>query len=54
MKKIGSGIAEMPSVDKSLLFNLIAKRYPAGTANDPFCTIESNLAPIEVADECFI
>jgi ribosome-binding ATPase YchF (GTP1/OBG family) len=54
MKKIGMGIVEMPNVDKSLLFNLLAKRYLTGTTNYPICTIESNLARVEVPDERFI
>jgi obg-like ATPase 1 len=52
-KTLTMGIVGMPNVGKSLLFNLLAKRDLAGTANYPFCTIEPNLARVEVPDERF-
>ena len=52
-KTLTMGIVGMPNVGKSLLFNLLSKRDLAGTANYPFCTIEPNLARVEVPDERF-
>lgn len=52
-KSLTMGIVGMPNVGKSLLFNELAKRDLAGTANYPFCTIEPNLARVEVPDERF-
>ena len=52
-KTLTMGIVGLPNVGKSLLFNLLSKRDLAGTANYPFCTIEPNLARVEVPDERF-
>lgn len=52
-KTLQMGIVGMPNVGKSLLFNLLSKRDLAGTANYPFCTIDPNLARVEVPDERF-
>jgi obg-like ATPase 1 len=52
-KTLTMGIVGLPNVGKSLLFNLLAKRDLAGTANYPFCTIEPNLARVEVPDDRF-
>ena len=52
-KTLTMGIVGMPNVGKSLLFNLLSKRDLAGTANYPFCTIEPNVARVEVPDERF-
>jgi obg-like ATPase 1 len=53
-KTLTMGIVGMPNVGKSLLFNLLAKRDLAGTANYPFCTIDPNLARVEVPDDRFV
>ena len=52
-KTLTMGIVGMPNVGKSLLFNLLAHRDLAGTANYPFCTIDPNIARVEVPDERF-
>jgi len=52
-KTLTMGIVGLPNVGKSLLFNLLSKRDLAGTANYPFCTIEPNLARVEVPDDRF-
>lgn len=53
-KTLSMGIVGMPNVGKSLLFNLLARRDLAGTANYPFCTKEPNLARVEVPDDRFV
>ncbi len=44
------GIVGLPNVGKSTLFNAITKAG-IGTANYPFCTIESNIGIVAVPDE---
>ena len=44
------GIIGLPNVGKSTLFNALAQKALAQTANFPFCTIEPNIAPIAVPD----
>ena len=52
-KTLTMGIVGLPNVGKSLLFNLLAHRNIAGTANYPFCTVDPNEASVEVPDERF-
>ncbi|KKR75998.1 MAG: GTP-dependent nucleic acid-binding protein engD [Candidatus Levybacteria bacterium GW2011_GWA2_40_8] len=44
------GIAGLPNVGKSTLFNALLKKQIANVANYPFCTIEPNVGVIEVPD----
>ena len=44
------GIVGLPNVGKSALFNVLAQRALAQSANFPFCTIEPNTAPIAMPD----
>ncbi len=48
--KIRIGIIGLPNVGKSSLFNALAKKSIAQSANFPFCTIEPNVAPVPVPD----
>ncbi|KAL3902606.1 MAG: hypothetical protein SGPRY_011996 [Prymnesium sp.] len=43
-------IVGLPNVGKSTLFNALAQQSIAQAANFPFCTIEPNMAPIDVPD----
>lgn len=52
-KTLTMGIVGMPNVGKSLLFNLLSKRDLAATQNYPFCTIDPNVARVEVPDDRF-
>lgn len=52
-KTLTMGIVGLPNVGKSLLFNLLAHRDIAGTANYPYCTKDPNEASVEVPDERF-
>lgn len=45
------GIAWLPNVGKSTLFNALTKTYAADAANFPFCTIEPNVGIVDVVDE---
>lgn len=45
------GIAGLPNVGKSTLFNALTKAQNAQAANYPFCTIEPNKATVAVPDE---
>lgn len=44
-------IIGLPNVGKSSLFNALAQKSIAQSANFPFCTIEPNVAPIPVPDK---
>lgn len=48
--KIKCGVVGLPNVGKSSLFNALAKRSLAESANFPFCTIDPNVAPISIPD----
>lgn len=45
------GIAGLPNVGKSTLFNALTKAQNAQAANYPFCTIEPNKATVAVPDD---
>src|SRR3990167_376626 len=45
------GIAGMPNVGKSTLFNALLKKTVAYAANYPFATIEPNVGVVEVPDD---
>lgn len=45
------GIAGLPNVGKSTLFNALTRAQNAQAANYPFCTIEPNKATVAVPDE---
>ena len=45
------GIAGLPNVGKSTLFNALTKSQIAQAANYPFCTIEPNKATVAVPDK---
>lgn len=45
------GIAGLPNVGKSTLFNALTKAQNAQAANYPFCTIEPNKATVAVPDK---
>src|ERR1700750_2879241 len=45
------GIAGLPNVGKSTLFNALTATAAAEAANYPFCTIEPNLGRVVVPDE---
>jgi len=49
--KIKCGVVGLPNVGKSTLFNALAKRSLAESANFPFCTIDPNVAPIPIPDQ---
>jgi len=49
--KIKCGVVGLPNVGKSSLFNALAKRSLAESANFPFCTIDPNVAPIAIPDQ---
>lgn len=44
------GIAGLPNVGKSTLFNALTRSHGAQAANYPFCTIEPNVGIVEVPD----
>lgn len=44
------GIVGLPNVGKSTLFNALAKSTVAQAANYPFCTIEPNVAIVDIPD----
>ncbi len=44
-------IVGLPNVGKSQLFNAVAQKSIAESANYPFCTIEPNITPIPVPDK---
>jgi GTP-binding protein YchF len=46
-----AGIAGLPNVGKSTLFNAVTRTRKAHVANFPFCTIEPNLGIVNVPDE---
>ncbi len=46
-----AGIIGLPNVGKSTLFNAITRSHKAPAENYPFCTIEPNLAVVQVPDE---
>src|SRR5476651_2130688 len=45
-----AGIAGLPNVGKSTLFNAVTKTRKAEAANYPFCTIEPNVGIVTVPD----
>ncbi|MDR2862807.1 MAG: redox-regulated ATPase YchF [Puniceicoccales bacterium] len=45
-----AGIAGLPNVGKSTLFNALTRSRKAEAANYPFCTIEPNVGVVEVPD----
>eukprot|EP00758_Cryptobia_borreli_P002885 Tbor_TRINITY_DN3367_c0_g1::TRINITY_DN3367_c0_g1_i1::g.23476::m.23476/K06942/ychF; ribosome-binding ATPase len=47
----GAGIVGLPNVGKSTLFNAMTCSQQAKTGNYPFCTIDANLAKVDVYDE---
>lgn len=47
----GCGIVGLPNVGKSTLFNAMTSSQLAKTGNFPFCTINANLAKVDVYDE---
>ena len=49
--KVKCGVVGLPNVGKSTLFNALAKRSLAESANFPFCTIDPNIAPIAIPDQ---
>ena len=49
--KVRVGIIGLPNVGKSTLFNALAQKSIAQSANFPFCTIEPNVAPIPIFDQ---
>ena len=49
--KIKCGVVGLPNVGKSTLFNALAQRSLAESANFPFCTIDPNVAPIAIPDQ---
>jgi GTP-binding protein YchF len=46
-----AGIAGLPNVGKSTLFNAVTRTRKAHAANFPFCTIEPNVGIVNVPDE---
>ena len=44
------GLVGMPNVGKSSIFNLLTKQKIAAD-NYPFCTIDTNIAYVEVPDQ---
>jgi GTP-binding protein YchF len=48
--KIRIGLVGLPNVGKSSLFNALAQQSMAQAANYPFCTIEPNVARLDVPD----
>ena len=46
-----AGIAGLPNVGKSTLFNALTSSHNAQSANFPFCTIEPNIGVVNVPDE---
>lgn len=46
-----AGLVGMPNVGKSTLFNALVRQQLAQASNFPFCTIEPNVALVEVPDE---
>ncbi|MDR1497359.1 MAG: redox-regulated ATPase YchF [Puniceicoccales bacterium] len=46
-----AGIAGLPNVGKSTLFNALTRSRKAEAANYPFCTIEPNIGVVEVPDD---
>ncbi|MCL6088189.1 MAG: 50S ribosome-binding GTPase, partial [Actinobacteria bacterium] len=45
------GIAGLPNVGKSTLFNALLKKQIADASNYPFCTISPNKGIVAVPDE---
>lgn len=50
---LNCGIVGLPNVGKSTLFNALTQTASAEAANYPFCTIEPNMAMVEVKDSRF-
>jgi GTP-binding protein YchF len=46
----GAGIVGLPNIGKSTLFNALTCSQQAKTGNYPFCTIDANLAKVDVYD----